>query len=246
MKPAVPPSRPARARARRPAAAQAAPLPQPPAAADNTPERLLRAARQCLLAKGLSGFKVLEVAAQAEANVALINYHFGSREGLLVAVFARAGEEVAALRAHAFEVLHADPAAPPTLELLVRTWLRPVLQEAREGTGALLIQLVQQLFISDLSETRKLVMVEATLHEDARWLDAFARHLPALSRPELAWRLFGAIGAFCFMLARPEPVGWRHLAGGDAALASREAAFEVLVAFVVGGLSAPAARALAG
>ena len=48
-----------------------------------TKERLLTAARQCLLRNGYAGTTVRDLVAESGANLASINYHFGSKEALL-------------------------------------------------------------------------------------------------------------------------------------------------------------------
>ena len=51
-----------------------------------TKSRILLAAKELFEEKGFDRTTVREVAAKAEANVALINYHYGSKENLLTAI----------------------------------------------------------------------------------------------------------------------------------------------------------------
>jgi TetR/AcrR family transcriptional regulator, regulator of cefoperazone and chloramphenicol sensitivity len=52
-------------------------------ASEQTRERLLEAARQVFSEHNFQGATVREICRRAEANVAAVNYHFGSKEGLL-------------------------------------------------------------------------------------------------------------------------------------------------------------------
>jgi AcrR family transcriptional regulator len=52
-------------------------------AQEQTRERLLNAARQVFSEQGFQGATVREICRRAEANVAAVNYHFGSKDGLL-------------------------------------------------------------------------------------------------------------------------------------------------------------------
>jgi len=52
-------------------------------ASEQTRERLLEAARQVFSENNFQGATVREICRRAEANVAAVNYHFGSKEGLL-------------------------------------------------------------------------------------------------------------------------------------------------------------------
>ena len=56
----------------------------------DTPERILRAAVAAFSEKGFEGARTREIAAQANANLGLLQYHFGSKEKLWKATVERA------------------------------------------------------------------------------------------------------------------------------------------------------------
>jgi AcrR family transcriptional regulator len=58
-------------------------------------EGLLRAARELMTEKGLPAVTVREIAERAGVQPALVNYHFGGKEGLLRSVLASVSEEMA-------------------------------------------------------------------------------------------------------------------------------------------------------
>lgn len=54
-----------------------------PAASEHTRARLLDAAREVFSQRGFQRATVREICRRAEANIAAVNYHFGSKDGLL-------------------------------------------------------------------------------------------------------------------------------------------------------------------
>ena len=77
----------------------------PPRGADATAERLLQAAHELLYEREGARFSVSEMCARADANVAMVKYCFGNKEGLLLALVMRI---TGSLRAD-FEALAAQP-----------------------------------------------------------------------------------------------------------------------------------------
>jgi len=55
----------------------------------NTRERLLDTAEALISANGYANTSLREITAQAGANLAAVNYHFGSKEGLVSAMLER-------------------------------------------------------------------------------------------------------------------------------------------------------------
>ena len=60
--------------------------PEPPASAV---DRILTAAARLFAARGMAGVGLREITAEAGVNLAAVNYHFGSKEKLLEALFLR-------------------------------------------------------------------------------------------------------------------------------------------------------------
>jgi AcrR family transcriptional regulator len=57
--------------------------------ADETPERVLQAAREVFARDGYEGATTRQIAAAADVNIATLAYHFGGKEGLYRAVLDR-------------------------------------------------------------------------------------------------------------------------------------------------------------
>jgi TetR/AcrR family transcriptional regulator len=66
----------------------APPLPRGPSAPESTQERLLQAAHELLYERGATA-SVSEIAGRANANVAMVKYFFGNKDGLMSALVER-------------------------------------------------------------------------------------------------------------------------------------------------------------
>ncbi len=72
---------------------------------DGTKSRLMEATERLIAEKGFDAVSVRDITGLAKANVAAVNYHFGSREGLLGALLEQRMKQVFADRAQGLESL---------------------------------------------------------------------------------------------------------------------------------------------
>jgi AcrR family transcriptional regulator len=206
--------------------------------------RLIQAARDLVAEHGLSGLKVLDVAARAGANVALINYYFGGREGLLDEVIREMAARIAGDRLDRLSLLLAGNASPGPREVLT-CWIEPWIENVERPADREVMQaMLHVMFAADVDRKRKEYVLEESVKVTALYLDALSNCYPKVSRESMMWRMLCAIGASYLVLAQREPVGRATLAGVDppARPLPREGAKE-LVNFVLAGFAAPAEEA---
>lgn len=143
-------------------------------------KQLLAAAVECLQTKGYSRTTARDIAATANANLASIGYHFGSKEGLLNAAIAETFEQ---WTRHLGEAAFAAPAGSP-LERMASSWI--AMLESFEEQRPLLVAQVEAMAQVERSaelrgqmaahyrEARSAVadMVRASLGDDAEALGA--------------------------------------------------------------------------
>lgn len=108
---------------------------------DETREALLAAATSAFAASGFHAVSTRHIADSAKANLALIRYHFGGKEGLYLAVFERIAGEIrqridplAARIASALESTHGESRPE-----LLRKQLLPALFDLTDGLVASLM-----------------------------------------------------------------------------------------------------------
>jgi AcrR family transcriptional regulator len=102
-----------------------------------TKDKLMDAAEKLFARSGFHGASVRDITAAAGVDLALVNYHFGSKEKLLAAILERRGRVLneERLQRLAEERLRAAP-APPSTEAVVGAFLDPILDRlAHAGPG---------------------------------------------------------------------------------------------------------------
>ena len=88
----------------------------------STRERLLVTAEELFATRGIDAVSIRDITVAADANIAAINYHFGSKRGLIDAIVARRADALGSRRAELLDAL--DGAGPVDLRELVRSQTR--------------------------------------------------------------------------------------------------------------------------
>ena len=201
---------------------------------DHTADRILDAAEALFAAQGFALTSLRQVTRQANANLAAVSYHFGSKDALLQAVFERRLVPLNQQRLTRLEALRANP-QPTQLEDLIRAFIEPALDLA--GDGVPFVRLLSRSYGEASEELRD------TIHAQYRQvLDRF-RHevaitLPWLPDAELRWRLQFLLGAMSYSLGGIDLL--RLIASCELQdSGNREALLQRLVTFLSAGLRAP-------
>ncbi len=209
-----------------------------------TRTRILDVAEELFAESGFHGTSLRAVTTRASANLAAVNYHFGSKEGLLRAVLQRHIGPVNQARLARLDELEREAGSRPIeLEALVRVFveapLRHFLGLGRHG------RVVMRFLGRSQTEPHELVQAIVAEHftEVARrFHSALCRTLPDLPPAELAWRLRALIGVFSFFLCSADPdSGAAACPPGLPMPEPRDidATLHRIVAFAVPGLEAP-------
>ncbi|HEX5791029.1 MAG TPA: TetR family transcriptional regulator [Luteolibacter sp.] len=198
--------------------------------------KLLDAAEEQIAKKGFDGVSVRDVTESAKANVAAVNYHFGSREGMMATVIVRRMLPVQQERLERLTALEkrAGSKAIPTEELL-EAFIRPLVTTAerwnlKPALAHPLAARMLSLHAEALPESMGEVMAEIW----KRFPKCFAKSLPDVSPSELLWRLHLVEGAVIQMLGATDSlVRWSR---GAADEVSEEARLAGLLRFAAAGL----------
>jgi AcrR family transcriptional regulator len=202
-----------------------------------TRDSLLDAAESLFSEHGIQAASLRAITQQANANLAAVHYHFGSKEGLVKAVFAR---RLRPLHEERLRLLaECDLAGADAVEQVLHAFLAPLfrlIREAPEGTRGF-ARLMGRAFSEPNDEVRAIVVEEFTETVE-RFTAALSRLLPHLPRPELQWRFHFVAGS----MAHTVSCGYllERNSGGSCRVSDTDEALRHLVTFLAAGLRAPA------
>jgi AcrR family transcriptional regulator len=199
-----------------------------------TRESLLDAAESLFSERGIQAGSLRAITERAGANLAAVHYHFGSKQGLVGAVFSR---RLAPLNAERLRRLEASDAAGGGVEEVLHAFLAPALDMAREASHGAFGRLMGRAFMEPDDETRE-ILIEQFSEVFHRFTAAFARLLPELPEREIVWRFHFVAGALGHTVACGQLI--ERFSAGRCPMGGAEGAADHLVTFLAAGLRAPA------
>jgi AcrR family transcriptional regulator len=106
----------------------------------NITERLLDAAEHLFARQGIRGTSLREITAQADGNVAAVNYYFRSKEALVKAVYERSFRPLNEERLSLLTKAEKDAGDRPlTVERILHSFFEPMVRAWRENQNFLLL-----------------------------------------------------------------------------------------------------------
>jgi AcrR family transcriptional regulator len=195
-------------------------------------QKILRAAESTFAEHGYAGTSLRQIVARANVTQALVTYYFGSKDALFKEVFLTRGREIASARRDGLAALPADP----TLEQVVRTYLKPALEMRRTREGRAFIRLQARMHTEPPRFAENL---RRDVYDDAvrRYVAAIRKAAPHLSARTAYWRMVLTVGAYLY--AHSDAHRLEELSNGKFNTDDVEEMLEQITAFVVGGLMAP-------
>jgi AcrR family transcriptional regulator len=160
-----------------------------------TRDALLDAAERLFADVGIDGASLRSITSEAGANLASVNYHFGSKEGLVRAVLARRFRPITEQRLAMLDACEAKAGGGgPELECVLRAFVAPVITMLANDDSAHFIRFMGRLH-AELNETTEPMLTEQFGETLARFDVALRNALPDLEAGQLYWRFHFAMGA---------------------------------------------------
>jgi AcrR family transcriptional regulator len=168
-----------------------------------TSDGILRAALRLMAENGYNGVSLRRICIEAGVNLALMNYHFGTKAELLLAIFRRWGAGVAEERLRLLtELQRSHPAGDPPLEDLLHAFIIPALSLSRTDREDELhfLRLSGRLATDPTPEVRRVI---AQIHDEAalKFVRSLRQVCSHLSSEEFFMRLIFLYGAMVYTRA---------------------------------------------
>jgi AcrR family transcriptional regulator len=169
----------------------------------DTKQRILDAAEHLFARDGYHATSLRGITTTADANLAAVNYHFGSKEALLEAVIVRRLDPLNEIRRSQLEALlqKAELAGElPSCREVLRAFVEPTLRLRQQGSEA---EDFIALIGRTLAEPRGIAMSIFLRHMQPllqRIFQALALSLPALTEQDLFWRMHFTMGCLSHIM----------------------------------------------
>lgn len=186
--------------------------------------KLVEAAESLFAEKGFEAVAVREITTAAGANIAAVNYHFGSREGLVALVMRRhltPMNDERLLRLDAAERQWGSKAVP--IEEVLDAFARPLINRITASSGLsekLFGRLIGRIFAAQSEGMPPELEAQCNGLID-RFSKALAKSLPGVPPEDVAWRLHFIRGGLIHLLTHAELVQRGSGAPGMDAVMSR-------------------------
>lgn len=198
-------------------------------------ERILDVAERLFAENGIKETSVRAITTAADAHLAAVNYHFGSKEGLTRAVIARRVDPLNQERLHLLNTYEADATgAPVPLESILHAFFAPSIHHCLQHPH--FMRLAGRM-VSEPDKDLHNVFISHFEEVFLRFKAALTRTLPNLPEKALLWRIHFFVGAMIHTWTNHSHLEW--LSGGVLTLTDEQEVIEKLITFCAAGLRAP-------
>lgn len=167
-------------------------------------EKILDAAESAFADLGFAGASLRHIVQGAEVNLATVYYYFGSKEGLMCAVFQRLFDPIKKEQLNRLTRLLAETPGQPTIEEILEAVLTPAMlfTNTKSARHEIATKLIGRILTDPNPKAQELL---GCVHNELKTLytDALHKALPDLPIPTLKWRMELIWGSFAFVMCNP-------------------------------------------
>lgn len=203
-----------------------------------TKNAVLNAAERLFAERGFEKTSLRTITADAGANLGAVNYHFASKDALIVAVLKRRMRPLNTERLALLEKFEAGAKGRPLpVRKILEALFRPAIEALTTPSkgGKCFLKLISLTLAEPTSHLMPLIKQEFVLVV-RRFHEALRRSLPGSSDAEIYWKLHFAMGAFVHTVAQANVL--RLTSAGMCNVSGIEDTLKRLVEFCAGGFEA--------
>ena len=205
--------------------------------AQATRERILDAAERLFAERGFHGCSIRDITGAAGVDVALANYHFGSKDSLLEAVFMRRAEDLNEERlARLNAILAFGSTRKPKLEEIINAFTAPLLDRSTRGSEGWKSYFALIAEVNNSAEFGSVLMTRYFDPVVQRFIEAIRLALPDSSDRDIYWAYHFLSGALTLTFAETGRID--KLSGGACRSSDLASVHERLVPYCAAGFRA--------
>ncbi|MCG5214608.1 TetR family transcriptional regulator [Streptosporangium soli] len=206
----------------------------------STRERLIESAVRLFGERGIEATSLRMLTEAARTNIAAVNYHFGSKDGLLRAVIDRTMQAINGERRRRLDAFESEP-QPPSVAALVRAFVEPgaSLLDGHGQSGPDVARFIGRMLGEPDPKVRQ-VFADQVDPVEGRYLTALGRALPDLDEDAVRFVYTSMLGLLSLHQSGTfTALEWpQRQSPGPRENPSRTADLERLIAFITGGILA--------
>ncbi|MGB3836910.1 TetR/AcrR family transcriptional regulator [Castellaniella sp.] len=209
-----------------------------------TRDAILDAAEHLFAKQGHDKTSMRQITKAADVNLSAVNYHFGSKDALIEAVFQRRLDALNTERLQILDGLEAQSAGQPLKpSAIVEAYFGPLVRHAcSAGAERRAFMPLQSCNVSDPNGAINALFEAERTVVAHRFTRALLKALPAVPEAEIVWRFHFMLGATAYAIMGADSSSQvMNLHGQDINLQDADALLERLMSFLLGGLRAPLA-----
>jgi AcrR family transcriptional regulator len=176
-----------------------------------TCDRLLDAAERLFAEEGFHATSLRQITQAAKVNLAAVNYHFGSKQALILAVFRRRLDALNQARLTRLEA--ATSGGPAALETVLDAFVYPAMAftHGSDEDGHRFMRILMRAFADQDEQLHRALSAEYA-HVMRRFSDAIAQALPGARPVDIRRQLDFIVGALTYTMAESEQKDARSIA----------------------------------
>ena len=169
----------------------------------DTKTALLDAAERLFARAGIAESSMRAITTEAGANLASVNYHFGSKEGLVRAVFARRLGPLNRQRLESLgRCIEDDGQGVADLRCLLRAFVQPAMtmMSSQDAGDREFVKLLGRTLFEPTGQLQS-TLIEEFREVSERFTQEIARALPEVAPQEIVWRFHFMVGSLAHTVA---------------------------------------------